>query len=906
MTGLVAARPAELWGPITVLTFATLVPQVEQLSAEMQLTFSNPDALRQQLAVLPSKQAALAALQAEIQPYHDRLQAAVDRLNAIAIARGAVVVGKLLLGAGGDDDDDGWLEGLLDFGEDSLEIWEFFEADNVKNADLIRSLYQQIHGQYQQITTRTQQAQRLTQLAEACLADAQLWESLRARAPEPPTLHNLGDRWQALRSAAQWRLPFQQHALDPDRQLAQLEAQLDEIQAFQTALASLQDRLDGDTLTPPALSQLAAFYNASELGCGFDEQDRPTIAIDGQPYDCGALKAEIQQLTATLATWQPKLASLQQLAQRFTAQPTGRQLWSQHLPERDFASVVRAIERAIAAAPQSLQFGSGSSLSAQLTQLQTSHAMLKRFQQHLQILLVASAPDRDLPIEPRALQELLRLCGRSVTALGFDGKGRLVLQPADGSAPLVWETVRQECDRLHQRTKTAIAQEVHLGRIAQQCVKSETLAQQLARDPAVVPFATLERQIKVLGQQARRKIDFLTTHRQIRLQAEQAQQAIAALQATAGKLTKLRQPGTGAGTDRAVNLVALNAFVSLFGGFQALGFDSAGQLVVTQAGESRPWRIYGQQCTQLNHKIARDLTFAQQSVQVAQNSRTDRTLYRQLTANQRRSRLLKRGLVAAGAAIALGLPIGAIATAVQGRQTYARAQTLLQQVDMQHQAGDLSILETVYLDLEQASRLLAAVPQFPGSPYQQSQIDLADCQARMNRISGQYHQVKQAKAELARARGVAEAASALTASPPYPLSTWETAETKWSEAIAILEATRATLVSQLDNADPIPELEPALTDYRQQRTRVQQNIKWEKQAARREYDAEQLMAEVKVLRLNTGSGNQAAAGKKCQAALQLLAEVPPQVSRYQQIQRQQATYQQQCQAIAPTQLASTE
>ena len=86
-----------------MLTFAALVPQVEQLSAEIHLAFTSPNDLRQQIETLNANQAALAELQVSIQPYHDRLQATVNRLNTIEIARGALVVGRLLLGADGDD-----------------------------------------------------------------------------------------------------------------------------------------------------------------------------------------------------------------------------------------------------------------------------------------------------------------------------------------------------------------------------------------------------------------------------------------------------------------------------------------------------------------------------------------------------------------------------------------------------------------------------------------------------------------------------------------------------------------------------------------------------------------------------------------------------------------------------------
>ncbi len=879
-----------------MLTFAALVPQVEQLSAEIHLAFTSPNDLRQQIETLNANQTALAELQVSIQPYHDCLQATVNRLNTIEIARGALVVGRLLLGADGDDNSGEWLENLLDLGEEGLELWEFFEEENVKNANLIRLLYQQIHSQYQQIVARKNQVTQLTKLAESCLDNQEIWQALPDSNCDQnflaqPSSNNLDNRWHKLLTAAKWILPFSQRNLSAAEQLKDFESRLLELQKFQDSLEHLGSTLDSDQLSAQAISKIISFYRPRAICCAYDLQDRPVITIDNQQYEYANLKESVHQITATLAFVKPKLIGLQQLAQIFTTHQTCQQLWKQDLSQRDFATFVRSIERANTAAFQPLLFEEGCDLKAQLTQLQTSHAKLKQIQQHLQNILVLPASEGQMPINPRALNVLLRLCGCSLTAIGFDREGQLIFEQGSQDDLLVWDTVRQECDRLNNYTKTMIAQLVTLGRIAVQCTKSDRLATQLAQNPQVVRFLDLERELKALGRQGKTSINFLTTRRQIRLQAENIQEAVDALQSIDSNLAKLINHGIDDSVDNTANPVTLSAFIALFGGFQAIRFNADGQLETRQANEWQLWRLYLQQCDRIKRAVEQDIMQAKQSVKLAMNALKDITLYRQLTGQQKRSRLLRRGAIAAGAVIAISIPLWATTTIAQGHLSLSRAQTLIQQASSLQNSNDLKALETAYINLKNANNLLKTVSQLPGSPYQRSQIELANCQSQMSLISERYYQIKEAAGGLSQAQQLAREATELTNNPPYPLSIWQEADAKYQEAIDILR-------NQKIGVETLPELELTLADYQGRHKLVREIINLEQQATSYEYQAERLMEDVQSLMMNGGSVNQATALKKCQSALQLLAGITAQVSSYQLIQTKLSTYTQQCQKIA--------
>jgi hypothetical protein len=124
----------------------------------------------------------------------------------------------------------------------------------------------------------------------------------------------------------------------------------------------------------------------------------------------------------------------------------------------------------------------------------------------------------------------------------------------------------------------------------------------------------------------------------------------------------------------------------------------------------------------------------------------------------------------------------------------------------------------------QAIRLLESIP--PGTPVSAAAAQrLSIYQKNYAAISGRLADEKDAQENLKAAQSLAWQASVIVQNPPHPLRVWQRANSKWQEAIALLEPIGS-------NTTIAPQTQAKLATYRSNQDVIDQRITVETQAKR--------------------------------------------------------------------------
>ena len=149
-----------------------------------------------------------------------------------------------------------------------------------------------------------------------------------------------------------------------------------------------------------------------------------------------------------------------------------------------------------------------------------------------------------------------------------------------------------------------------------------------------------------------------------------------------------------------------------------------------------------------------------------------------------RSRKIPLALVATLGVLVLGTGAGAIAFMRSANETLQQAKTLAVETQNAPIATDVNLLKSFDKRLKETIANLEKIPNFPGFGYQQARADLL----RLGAILVPVGRNLQGAENLEKAQKLAMEAAVLVQKPPHPMEVWHQCQSKWQQAIALLEA----------------------------------------------------------------------------------------------------------------------
>jgi stress response protein SCP2/Flp pilus assembly protein TadD len=170
-------------------------------------------------------------------------------------------------------------------------------------------------------------------------------------------------------------------------------------------------------------------------------------------------------------------------------------------------------------------------------------------------------------------------------------------------------------------------------------------------------------------------------------------------------------------------------------------------------------------------------------------------------------------LLAGLGVLVLGTGAGTIAFIRSGNETLKQAKILGVETQNAAKATDVNLLRSLQQRLKETIANLENIPNFPGFGYQQARADLL----KLRPILVPVGQNLQAAESLESAQKLAMEAAVIVQKPPHPMEIWHQSQSKWQQAIALLEA--------IESRTPIYNLaQKKLSNYRANRAIISQRV----------------------------------------------------------------------------------
>jgi len=184
------------------------------------------------------------------------------------------------------------------------------------------------------------------------------------------------------------------------------------------------------------------------------------------------------------------------------------------------------------------------------------------------------------------------------------------------------------------------------------------------------------------------------------------------------------------------------------------------------------------------------------------------------------SRKILLAIAASLGVLVLGTGAGAIALMRSGNETLKQAKILAVETQNAAKATDVNLLRSFDKRLKETIANLEKIPNFPGFGYQQARADLLKLRPSLVPVQ----QNLQAAESLATAQKLAMEAAVVVQKPPHPIEVWQQSQSKWQQAIALLEA--------IDSRTPVyNQAQSKLSNYRANRAVISQRVAIAQKAA---------------------------------------------------------------------------
>ncbi|WP_242729071.1 TerD family protein [Microcoleus vaginatus] len=188
--------------------------------------------------------------------------------------------------------------------------------------------------------------------------------------------------------------------------------------------------------------------------------------------------------------------------------------------------------------------------------------------------------------------------------------------------------------------------------------------------------------------------------------------------------------------------------------------------------------------------------------------------------NNSRSRKIPAALLASLGVLMLGAGAGMSAFMRSGNETLKQAQILVVETQNAEKVTDVNLLRSFDKRLKETIANLEKIPNLPGFGYQQARADLLQLRPSLVPVE----QNLQAAESLATAQKLAMEAAVVVQKPPHPIEVWHQSQSKWQQAIALLEA--------IDSRTPVYNLaQNKLSNYRANRALISQRVAIAQKAA---------------------------------------------------------------------------
>jgi hypothetical protein len=737
-------------------TLATLSQNVSQLDTGIRLTLNSTEAIAQQQQELEHAREQLQQIQAEVQPYREKLQSKINQIDALRLTQGAIAIGKLLLNVGGDDNNDWFssylLELALDLGD---EFVNGFLDEAIKDEAGLRLAFKSLNELHQSITAGVQHSEWLQELAAVCLSSTAIAHILE-HPSSSLTLEELEQQAGDLSLQLKLVFPFG-NPQNLRSQLQNIRQVIEQIQQIEKNLSRVKTALESEherELNPAVLEALFSLLGSSLTAIEYDRQGNAILTLQDEAKPIKEILSCCREIAQKFKDLHTLAYYFLQFGKACCQNSNLLQLLATPPSVRTWDNCNAMVRRVIHNIPQQIALNSSSRMQAQLSHLKQSQSQAKKLYNLLEVATQNYHNNSALLLNPKSLSAILSLLGSFFIELGMTREGVLIFKSSQGQ-----DTVRDILMKLSEfkpRLKEPIFRSLYLSKLAEECLQNSNFTQQISTEQKSLDLTDIKAKIQEIIRDTPQKLDLVKPAR-LQAQIDQIQVTIEHLTPLERKLSKISQV-TDAKTGIALNPVTLGVFISLFGSISLVKFDRDGNCLIVRGRETRTGKDWLEQCNQLKQEVQANLQQQTQQLQLAQQCLQDAALRKRLAKEQRNKQMQIRAIAASFFVVALS-PIGW--RIFHSYQIQAQAREQVAAVGNFEQLLESNDLETARQQIQNAIALLETLPNLPGSAYSRAQTDLVAYKSQLNEIEQKLQTEAQSRASLDRAQHLAMEAAML-------------------------------------------------------------------------------------------------------------------------------------------------
>jgi hypothetical protein len=848
------------------------------LGSSMALDCHNTDAIQEQLVLISNTISDLHYIKGDLEPTLKKLDEEIARIDAIRLAKGVVGFGLILLGQNNSEDD----SILSQIGSEiALEIGHNFLDEAIHDENHLRQVQKEFRSLVQIIDVFIQQGIWLKEISSQCFlgSDNVVDTEIEKRSHN---ISSLATQISKLSFSIRLDFSFSQPELMKERAVSVM-ASLERLIKIKDKLKNLSSSIDNTHLygvTHHTINSLFLIFGAAIKRVSFSNNEI-SIYIGNQQYrlldiikQCDEYEHKIRDIIVPAKFLQNFIDTC--LNDRGFLQVITQVQSNMSVEQLDekFSSVIQAVERR-------LNFDSLPVMQQNLHRMSQVQAQLRNIYRQLDTVTKKVNKQTANLLNIDVIKALLGVFGKSITALGLDENGVIILYNNSQYESII--SVINKCINLKNTIEYPTLQLAYLVSFGKECAQHPGLISTLEEIHSNKTISDIKKDIKNKTHIIKASLNFSNIN-VITCQLEQMKKSQKDLILISENL-KIVNSTVEIGKITCVRATTIKSFLSLFGSISAVEFNQKNELIIDFNNKQEKVVDIFKFCQNLYPKIENLIQEVEVKVKEVQECLKNPLLMKQRQLQHYRKSVQIKTTIAASILILISPVVWFAWKRFSQEQVRWNAQILMSDIGDVTQSPDINEAKLKRDKIKQAITSLEKIPNSFASAYPTAQQDISKFRLRLGLVEKQLQIEEDAADKFESAKQLAMDAAIIVQNPPHPETIWNAASNKWQEAISILE-------SIPENSFVSVEAKTKLEQYRNNHAAISTRLSHEIQASEMLENAKNLSWEaVKITQKPPHSSTTwKQASEKLEQAIKLLETMPKNSPLYAQEQQRLKEY----------------
>ncbi|MBE9001058.1 hypothetical protein IQ274_23250 [Nostoc sp. LEGE 12447] len=752
------------------------------LGSSMALDCHNSDVIEKQLIIISNTILDLHHIKGELAPTLKKLDEEIARIDAIRLTKGVVGVGLILLGQNGSDDDN-ILSQIAS--EIALEIGHDFLDEAIHDENHLREVRKIFWDLVQTIDIFIQQGTWLKEISSQCflISDSIFDTEIQKHSQNLPSL---AAQISKLSFSIRLDFSFSQPELMQDKAATAMLA-LERLIKIKDKLNSLSSSIDNTKkflVSHHTINSLFLVFGAAITRIVFNNKNEIIIYIENQQYRLLDIIKECEEYEHKIINIIAPAKFLQNFIDTCLSDAGFLHILTQVQSKISIDQLHEKVSAVLITAEKRLNFDSLPVMQQNLHRMSQVQVQLRNVYRQLDIVTKKINKQANNPLNIDVIKALIGVLGKSITALGLDENGVIILY--NNSQYESVKSIINKCINLKQIIEKPILQLAYLVSFGKECTQHPGLITALEEIHSNKSISDIKNDVKTKSRIIKNSLSFgnqgvmLCQLEQIKIVQKDLisinknfQNIINTIEK--GKITYIKS-------------TTLESLLLLFGSICAVEFSPKDELFIDFNSQNEKVLDILSFCQKLQPKIETLIQEGEGKIKEAQECLKNPLLMKQCQRQQRRKSVQITTAIVASILILISPGVWFGWKRFSQEQVRWNAQTLMSSIGDVTQAKDINEIRLMRDKIKQAIASVEIIPNSFASAYLAAHQDISKFRVQLDPVEKRLQIEEDTAAKFESTKQLAMDAAILVQNPPHPATVWNEASNKWQEAITILES----------------------------------------------------------------------------------------------------------------------